>query len=290
MSNVPALREQAPEVLHELTIEDLTRQVATIQRALEAVMKDGEHYGVIPGTDKPSLLKPGAEKLCLLFRLAPKIRTEKVWHENGHLDVSAFVSLIHAPTGVTWVEGIEGFCTTRESKYCYRSSKRSCPTCGATTIVRSDKKGAYFCLKKEGGCGTRYAFGSSEARALDAQKMGKVANPDIADTYNTVVKMATKRALVAAVLVTTAASDIFTQDIEDFTEVGVQSATTTTQPVGGAGISESDRRELFKLAGAAGLSEEELLAIVRRVSGQDSTAELTKSQLERIKAELEATS
>ena len=60
MSNVPALREQAPEVLHELTIEDLTRQVATIQRALEAVMKDGEHYGVIPGTDKPSLLKPGA--------------------------------------------------------------------------------------------------------------------------------------------------------------------------------------------------------------------------------------
>lgn len=43
----------------------------------------------------------------------------------------------------------------------------------------------------------------------------KKENPDIADTYNTVLKMAKKRALVDAVKSTTAASDIFTQDIED---------------------------------------------------------------------------
>ena len=40
-------------------------------------------------------------------------------------------------------------------------------------------------------------------------------NPDIADTYNTVMKMAKKRAFVDAVKSTTAASDIFTQDVED---------------------------------------------------------------------------
>ena len=40
-------------------------------------------------------------------------------------------------------------------------------------------------------------------------------NPDIADTYNTVLKMACKRALVAAVLNTLAVSDLFTQDVED---------------------------------------------------------------------------
>jgi hypothetical protein len=28
-------------------------------------------YGIIPGTNKPSLLKPGAEKLCRLFNLRP---------------------------------------------------------------------------------------------------------------------------------------------------------------------------------------------------------------------------
>ena len=40
-------------------------------------------------------------------------------------------------------------------------------------------------------------------------------NPDIADAYNTVLKMAKKRAYVDAVKSTTAASDIFTQDVED---------------------------------------------------------------------------
>jgi hypothetical protein len=40
-------------------------------------------------------------------------------------------------------------------------------------------------------------------------------NPDIADTYNTVLKMAKKRAHVDAMITATAASDIFTQDVED---------------------------------------------------------------------------
>lgn len=43
----------------------------------------------------------------------------------------------------------------------------------------------------------------------------RIENPDIADVWNTVMKMAKKRAFVDAVKSTTAASDIFTQDIED---------------------------------------------------------------------------
>lgn len=61
----------------------------------------------------------------------------------------------------------------------------------------------------EGYCTTaekRYAF-----------KRGGVERPreDLPELYNTVVKMANKRALVAAVLNATAASDVFTQDVED---------------------------------------------------------------------------
>lgn len=43
----------------------------------------------------------------------------------------------------------------------------------------------------------------------------RVENIDIADTYNTVLKMAKKRAHVDAILTVTAASDIFTQDLEE---------------------------------------------------------------------------
>ncbi|WP_418719751.1 hypothetical protein [Bilophila wadsworthia] len=45
--------------------------------------------------------------------------------------------------------------------------------------------------------------------------MGRVEHDNPADYYNTCLKMAKKRALVDAVLTCTAASDIFTQDIED---------------------------------------------------------------------------
>jgi hypothetical protein len=44
----------------------------------------------------------------------------------------------------------------------------------------------------------------------------RVENPDIADCYNTVLKIAKKRAHVDAMLTATAASDIFThEEIED---------------------------------------------------------------------------
>ena len=43
----------------------------------------------------------------------------------------------------------------------------------------------------------------------------RLENPDIADTYNTVLKMAAKRSLVDAVLKATGGSCAFTQDLED---------------------------------------------------------------------------
>lgn len=55
---------------------------------------------------------------------------------------------------------------------------------------------------------------SSKEKKYAYRKDGK-PNENLPDVWNTVVKMANKRALVAATLVSTAASDIFTQDVED---------------------------------------------------------------------------
>ena len=54
-------------------------------------------------------------------------------------------------------------------------------------------------------------------------------NPDLADVYNTVLKIAKKRAHVDASLTATAASDIFTQDMED-TSRSVPFVGTTPEP------------------------------------------------------------
>ncbi len=196
-----------------LTVQDVRAQVNLIQQIMQEVMKKDEHYGVIPGTGKkPSLLKAGAEKLCLTFRLDPQYEiTER--HEGTHLYVTSKCTLYHIPSGQRYGSGM-GSCSTREAKYAYRSEARKCPACGFEAIIKGKEEygGGWVCFKKKGGCGAKY---DDADKAITEQASGRVPNEDLADQYNTVLKMANKRSLVAAVLNATAASDIFTQDIED---------------------------------------------------------------------------
>lgn len=207
-----------------LTIGDVRGQVQLIQQVMTDLMKENEHYGVIPGTKKPTLLKPGAEKLCLTFRLDPQYDVDQVM-DGDHLTVFSKCTIYHSPSGTRLGSGC-GSCSTKEAKYAYRMSNRKCPKCEQEAIIRGKEEygGGWICYKKKGGCGAGFKI---DDPLIADQKEGRVPNEDIPDQYNTVLKMANKRSLVAAVLVVTAASDIFAQDIE---ETAVQE-TIKAQPV-----------------------------------------------------------
>jgi hypothetical protein len=200
-----------------LTALEIKGQVKLIQDVMTGVMKKDEHYGVIPGCGtKPSLLKPGAEKLCMTFRLAPRFVVTPHDFPNGHREYHVQTMLYHIRTGAFWGEGV-GMCSTLETKYRYRDAKRKCPVCGKEAIIKGkeDMGGGWICWNKRGGCGSKF---SDAAEAIINQPLGKIENENIADAYNTVEKMAKKRSLVDAVLTATAASDIFTQDVEEIIE------------------------------------------------------------------------
>lgn len=196
--------------------EALKRQVQAIQLCMREVMHENVHYGKIPGCGiKPALFKPGAEKICLLFRLVPKFRFDERQLPNDHMEI-VVTSILEDLTGRVVGEGI-GSCSTREAKYRWRNSERLCPNCQQATIIKSkDFKtknvNGWLCYEKKGGCGEKFPLGDND---IEGQKVGKTENPDIADQYNTVRKMAKKRALVDVVISATAASDIFTQQITD---------------------------------------------------------------------------
>lgn len=224
--NLPAVRASDAVVARgEISVSEVVEQKEKIRQVMDAVMTKDVHYGLIPGVNKPSLFKPGAEAINVALRLAPHYDSEKIWHENGHLTVVSRCTLKHIPTDLTIATG-EGLCTTKETRYAYRQGGRKCPNCGAEAIKKSKfkpKSGDYdgaspddapgwYCYGKIGGCGMNFA---ADDPAITSQTEGRVDNPDIADTYNTVLKMADKRALIAAVLNGTAASDVFTQDVED---------------------------------------------------------------------------
>lgn len=205
----------------------LVEQVQMIQQAMATVMHDKEHYGTIPGCgDKPTLLKAGAEKLCFMFRLAPEYKVEIVDIGcQGHREYRVTCRLTSIQSGSFVGEGV-GSCSTMESKYRYRTDK------GSEEMTDVAVPREYWDQKK---AGNNKALGAILANAIGepgrygtnknnegtwvitrrGESAGKVENQDIADVYNTCLKMAKKRASVDATLTATAASDIFAQDLED---------------------------------------------------------------------------
>ncbi len=180
-------------------LDDLKAKLILVQQFIKDVMVEGQDYGVIPGTDKPTLLNPGADKLCFLYGYARHIASKEEHKDfaTGHYDATVRVQMIHKGTGVVVGEG-EGSCSTHESKYRYRWAYDSQLPRG---IDKAALQSQTFKSKKAGGGEfTKY----------------RVENPDLYDVWNTVLKMAIKRAYVAAALTSTGLSGVFNQNEEEF--------------------------------------------------------------------------
>lgn len=222
------------------TIQEALARYAIVGEFASKVLKVDHDYGVIPGTAKPTLLKPGAEKLSSLFGLSPAfVFTEKdldwTGEKHGGEPFFYFQYLCTMYAGERIIAQGVGSCNSWEKKYRYRNADRLCPKCGKATIIKGKEEygGGWLCFVKKGGCGAKF---SDTDQAIVGQQTGQVKNPDPADIVNTIDKMAQKRALIAATLIATNASEYFTQDMEDFypgTFVDVPQSTPTitgTQP------------------------------------------------------------
>ena len=175
-----------------LTVNDIKAQVELIQEVMRAVMKEGTHFGVIPGCgDKPTLFKAGAEKILTTFRICMKPLVEDLSTED---EVRyRIVCEAYTPSGKFLGAGV-GECSSGEEKYRWR--RASCDEEFEET-EESFRRQKWMRSRK----GDNW-----KAKQIRTQP---------ADLANTVLKMAKKRAMVDMTLTVTAASDIFTQDLEE---------------------------------------------------------------------------
>lgn len=176
---------------HRFSAVEIRQRVNLVQEVMQGIMLRDTHYGTIPGTPKPTLYKPGAEVLCVTFRVAPKYKIEDLSVE-GVARYRVTCSGIHQLTGVDLGEGV-GECSSGEEKYKWRSA----------------------------ACKAELDATPENLRRKKFYKNGNTADQirtEPADLANTILKMACKRAMIAMTLNVTAASDIFTQDIEDLPE------------------------------------------------------------------------
>jgi len=213
MENAVVVQENRS--IQSYSVNEVKAQVAQVQSLMKELMDEGIHYGKsFPGDTKKNLLKPGADKLMFMFRLRPDFDQEIKELPNGHREIITHCKVFHIESGNKIAEGV-GSASTMESKFRYRNAGRKCPECGKETIKESKfDEGGFYCYAKIGGCGAK--FGKNDPEIIN-QQVGKMENPDIADCYNTVLKISKKRAYVDATITATAASDIFTQDLEELT-------------------------------------------------------------------------
>ncbi len=179
------------EYRRPLTAIDIKAQVQLIQEVMKAVMEKDVHYGIIPGTPKPTLYKPGSEKLLSTFRIGVEPETiDLSTPDEVRYQVKA--RGFSQETGGLLGVGI-GECSSNEEKYKWRR-----PVCDEEfNETPEDRKRVVW----------------KRGQQKNYQQKQIRTNP--ADVANTILKMAKKRAQIDLTLTVTAASDIFDQDLED---------------------------------------------------------------------------
>ncbi len=231
--------------------DDVLKRKLALMEFRREVLIEGTDFGSIPGTgDKPTLLKPGAEKLCTLFGLTPRpVVVEKIedWTGKNHDGEPFFYYWYRYQLwrGDILIAEADGSCNSRESKYRYRwvgesevpahLDRSRLKTRGGRisefdfSVEKSETSGKYgkpadywqrFHDAIANGTAQRIKKKTAAGKEFNAWEMDatiyRVPNEDIADVVNTLQKMAQKRALVAVTLIGVNASEFFTQDVEDF--------------------------------------------------------------------------
>ncbi len=199
-----------------VTAPEAKRRIEELQGFIRDVMIENEDFGTIPGTPKPTLYQPGAQKLCEIYGLAPTfivMQRIEIWEGNGLFSYEVLCRLVSKRTGLVVAEGL-GSCNSKEGRYRWRNGQRHCPHCMQEAIIKGKVEygGGWVCFRAKGGCNAKF---NEDDPLIVSQSVGRVENDDIFSMVNTFLKMAMKRSHVAATLCATRSSGIFTQDMED---------------------------------------------------------------------------
>lgn len=105
--------------LTDRSMSAMQEQRKNLDSFVRSQLKEGINgdFAKIPGTPKPSLLKPGAEKLANLFKLGSRIASKEkhIDRESGFAMFTYTVEIFHIPTGAV-IAQCEGSANSDEKK------------------------------------------------------------------------------------------------------------------------------------------------------------------------------
>lgn len=131
MNEVVQANNNAISIIDSVNLEQVQttmRKIAQLQTVVQSTLKQSHDFGIIPGTSKPTLLKPGAEKILMLFGLTSEYELiEKVQdYDKGFFAYTVKCTLLKNGEKIT--EGV-GSCNTKEKKYINQDPYTLANTC-----------------------------------------------------------------------------------------------------------------------------------------------------------------
>lgn len=119
-------------------VQDSMQKIQQFQKVVQGALSEGHDYGAaFSGSSKPSLLKPGAEKILMLMGLSSvyEIMEQVQDYEDGFFAYTIKCLLIR--NGVVITEGL-GHCNSKEKKY--DSDKQDKYMLGNTCLKMAKKR------------------------------------------------------------------------------------------------------------------------------------------------------
>lgn len=284
--------------------QDVLARMTRILEIQKTVMKEGTHFGRIPGTPKPTLYKPGAEKLLVTFQIAAIPTHVEDLSSADEIRYRVRVQGMSQITGVVLGEAV-GECSSNEEKYRWRK-----PVCDQEWDEAPED-------------GRRAVWKKYDGKVYKAKQV----RTSPADVANTILQMATKRGLIPMTRVVLACSDIFDQDLEDMPEELRESlldmdqsakptphapqrkseaaaapepapaspppaAAPAAQPPaavnGGDLISEKQAKRFYAIGMGAGWTEAEMKAWLKTKIGTEDDRQIPRRQYDRLCSEVSA--
>lgn len=239
-------------------IEGVKMLAALVRELREGVFKEGQDYGVIPGTnEKPVLLLPGMEKLMRALHLrAEYVERRVITDFDKPLFFFEYECRLIDVESETCISTAIGSANSMESKWAWRwvPLHRVPSNLDPSTLVTRGGRISEFTFAVEKaetsgkyGKPAEYWQQFQDAIANGTAKMIKrkdskgterdaweidsseyrVPNPDVFDQLNTICKIAQKRALSSAIKGAANVSEFFTVDLDDLPQYQIS---TPAQP------------------------------------------------------------
>lgn len=120
MSNIQEYSQnQAISIIEEIDVRQVQytmQKITQFQKVIQETLHQNHDYGIIPGTSKPTLLKPGAEKILMMMGLRSEFEIVDSTRDfkEGFFQYQVRCKLYKGDILIT--EGL-GSCNTKEKKY-----------------------------------------------------------------------------------------------------------------------------------------------------------------------------